>query len=276
MLKNHLTESESYLTSAHLRQEREINESMKYASYIQQALFPSSAIISRLLPDSFIFYQPREIVSGDFYFVARRNEKTIVAVGDCTGHGIPGAFMSILGITFLNEITSHGNFSGAGSVLNQMRERVMEALCQTGNDVEQKDGIDLALCLIDSVNHKLEYAGAFNPVYIVRDHNLIEICGDKMPVGIGAEEERSFASQNYDLCNNDIIYLFSDGFADQFGGPLGKKFKYQSFRKMLCSVSHLPMTEQLQKIRNIFNEWKGNNQQLDDVLVLGFRYLTSI
>jgi serine phosphatase RsbU (regulator of sigma subunit) len=276
MLKSHQTESGFQRENDSMRQEREINESMKYASYIQQALFPSESIINRLIPDHFIFYQPREAVSGDFYFVSGRNDKIVIAVGDCTGHGIPGAFMSILGITFLNEIISHGTYSGAGSVLNQMRERVMEALCQTGNDYEQKDGIDLALCLIDPVNSKLEYAGAFNPVYIVRDQNLIEISGDKMPVGVGAEEERSFTSHTYDICNNDILYLFSDGFADQFGGPQGKKFKYQSFRKMLCSVSNLPMEEQKQVIRNTFNGWKGNNQQLDDVLVLGFRYLTLI
>jgi serine phosphatase RsbU (regulator of sigma subunit) len=258
------------------RQEREIAESLKYASYIQQAIFPSSAQINQLIPENFIFYQPREVVSGDFYYVTHRNDHIYIAVGDCTGHGVPGAFMSLLGITFLNEIISHGNFYGAGSILNQMREHVMEALCQTGRETERKDGIDLALCVLDTKNHTLDYAGAFNPVYIIHDQELIEIQGDKMPVGIGAEEERAFSSHTYELRDNDNIYLFSDGFADQFGGPSGRKFKYRPFRKLLIGISQLPMMEQKLKIEQTFDDWKGNNRQLDDVLIVGFRFHTPI
>jgi len=263
------------MKSNHIIQDNEISESLRYASYIQQAIFPSSGLINRLIPDYFIFYQPRDLVSGDFYYVSRRNEKLIIGVGDCTGHGVPGALMSILGITFLNEIIAHGSFSSAGAILNQMREHVMDALCQTGIDGERKDGIDLALCIIDPKTHVMTFAGAFNPVYIVRDNAIIEISGDMMPVGVGAEEELCFTTHLYELNHNDVIYLFTDGFADQFGGPKNRKFKYKPFRDLLLEISSLPMADQKVAIERTFNDWKGNLQQLDDVLVFGFRYLTS-
>jgi serine phosphatase RsbU (regulator of sigma subunit) len=267
--------SETATQPLHSSQESEISESLRYASYIQQAIFPSSLNINRLVPENFIFYLPRDLVSGDFYYVSRKNNQLIVGVGDCTGHGVPGALMSILGITFLNEIIAHGSFSSAGSILNQMREHVMEALCQTGNEGEQKDGIDLAICIIDPKTHVMSFAGAFNPVYIVRDQALVEISGDMMPVGVGAEEELCFTTHLFELNHNDVIYMFTDGFVDQFGGPLNRKFKYKPFREMLLEISSLPMQQQKLAIERTFNEWKGNFQQLDDVLVFGFRYTTT-
>jgi len=215
---------------------------------------------------------PREVVSGDFYYVSGHNELVFIAVGDCTGHGVPGAFMSMLGITFLNEIISRGKYIPAASVLNQMREHIMKALCQTGEDAEQKDGIDLALCILDTHKNKMDFSGAFNPVYLVRKQELIEIEGDKMPVGIGAEEEKPFTGHSFELEDKDILYLFTDGYADQFGGPNGKKYKYKPFRDLLLSGSHLPLADQKQRIMTTFNAWKGNLRQLDDVLVCGFRY----
>ncbi len=253
----------------------EISESLRYASYIQQAIFPSYKTISTLLPESFVLYKPRDIISGDFYYAAQKNGKLIVGVGDCTGHGVPGALMSILGITFLNEIISRGSFSSAGSILNQMREYVMNALCQTGDENERKDGIDLALCVIDPKTNTMSFSGAFNPVYIVRNDNLVEIAGDMMPVGIGADEELCFTTLLYELKHNDVIYLFTDGFADQFGGPENRKFKYKPFRNLLLEISKLKMPDQKTILEKTFNEWKGNLRQLDDVLVFGFRYLVS-
>ncbi|HLO57569.1 MAG TPA: SpoIIE family protein phosphatase [Bacteroidales bacterium] len=255
-----------------INQEKELSESIRYASYIQQAIFPSSVQLDRVIPEHFILYKPKDIVSGDFYYVNRKNDRIIVGVGDCTGHGVPGALMSILGITFLNEIVIRGTFSGPGSILNQMREHVMEALCQTGHDNERKDGIDLAICILDPAKKTLSFAGAFNPVYIVRGTQLTEIAGDMMPVGVGAEEELCFTSHLFELQPGDAIYLFTDGFADQFGGPSNSKFKYKPFRELLTEISHLPMPEQKVRLETAFNEWKGNLQQLDDVLVLGFRY----
>lgn len=270
-------ESDPEPTRAELKlsQELQLKESLKYASRIQQAMFPAHSVLDRLLPEHFIFYQPREVVSGDFYYVSKRNDLLFVAVGDCTGHGVPGAFMSILGITCLNEIIMHGTYLHAGSVLNQMREYVMEALCQTGQDSDQRDGIDIALCMIDLKRGILNFAGAFNPVYIVRDKCFFEIAGDMMPVGIGAEEERSFKNHQYELDASDTLYLFSDGFVDQFGGVSGKKFKYEPFRKLMVEISHLPMQQQEQRIRQTFSDWKGNHPQVDDVLVFGFRLNTS-
>ncbi len=270
--KTELNREESRQYFDYLRQQREIAESLKYASYIQQALFPTESFISRLLPEYLIFHQPREVVSGDFYYVSGHNELLCIAVGDCTGHGVPGAFMSMLGITFLNEIIAQGRHTGAASILNHMREYVMKALCQTGEDNEQKDGIDLALCILDTRKNKLDFAGAFNPVYVIRNQQLIEIEGDNMPVGIGAEEEKPFTGHSFDLEDKDMLFLFSDGFADQFGGPNGKKFKYKAFRELLISGSHLPMLDQKLRIMTTFNDWKGNQRQLDDVLICGFRF----
>jgi serine phosphatase RsbU (regulator of sigma subunit) len=250
----------------------EIAESLKYASYIQQALFPSSADVTRLLPDHFIFFQPCNLVSGDFYFISETSEHIYLAVGDCTGHGIPGAFMSILGITLLNTIINRYNPRKASLVLNQMREHVMKALSQTGAQAEQKDGIDIAICLLNKQNNSMEFSAAFNPVYLIRNRKLIEFQGDKMPVGIGSEQERPFTNHVLDLENGDMIYLFSDGFADQFGGKDGKKFKYRPFRDLLIQISELPVHEQKNQLQQTFNSWKSNLRQLDDVLVFGFRY----
>jgi serine phosphatase RsbU (regulator of sigma subunit) len=256
------------------RQQRENAESLKYASYIQQALYPATSEICRYLPDHFLYFQPCNVVSGDFYFVSGQKEFTCVAVGDCTGHGVPGAFMSILGITFLNSIVSRQNPLKASLVLNQMREHVMKALSQTGTQTEQKDGIDMAFCLINNQKNSMEFSGAFNPIYLIRDKNLHEFQGDKMPVGIGSEQEKPFTNNHIALEEGDMIYLFSDGFVDQFGGNEEKKFKYRPFRELLISLSHLSVIEQKLKLAQTFESWKGNLKQLDDVLVLGFRYHT--
>ena len=254
------------------RNRKEINESLKYASYIQKAILPSPQTMKKSLTEHFLIFLPREIVSGDFYFLAQRKNQLYVAVADCTGHGVPGAFMSILGLTFLNEIIHHGNPPGAAAVLNQMREKVMNAMQQTGDDEEQKDGIDLALGVVDIETNQFNYAGAFNPVYIVKKNRLLEMLGDKMPVGIAAIEEKPFTDHYCELDDGDLIYFFTDGFVDQFGGPHGKKFKYQPFRSLILTISSLPIHKQKEKLMEIFNDWKGNLQQLDDVLLLGWRY----
>jgi serine phosphatase RsbU (regulator of sigma subunit) len=255
-----------------IRQQREIAESLKYASYIQRALFPAEIAVRQLIPEHFIFYQPKELVSGDFYYTTKKGNRIYIAVGDCTGHGVPGAFMSILGITFLNEIIGMGQNFSAASVLNRMREYVMKALCQTGNAAEPKDGIDLALCIFDPVEQTIDFAGAMNPLYIIRDGKLLEYQGDNMPVGIGAEEERPFTSHVISLQESDTLYLFTDGYVDQFGGANQKKFKYKKFRDLLLKTYCLPLHEQKKAISDTFQAWKGNLGQLDDVLVCGFRF----
>ncbi|MFO7656132.1 MAG: SpoIIE family protein phosphatase [Bacteroidales bacterium] len=254
------------------RQRRELTESIRYASYIQKALLPSPALFKKLLPDHFVLFQPKDIVSGDFYWITKKKSEIIIAVADCTGHGVPGAFMSILGITMLNEVVGRGCFASAGSVLNQLREGIMKALQQTGEEYEQKDGIDMTLCIFDTKSNNFQFAGAFNPLYIVQNNNLVEINGDKMPIGVAAEEEKSFNTHKITLEPGSSVYLFSDGFVDQFGGPNGKKFKYQPFRNLLLKIHQLPMHRQKEELFYAFEKWRGNYPQLDDLLVLGFRY----
>ncbi len=271
-LEKDLKEKISYQRDEIDRQRKELTESIKYASYIQSALLPAQKDIKKYLPEHFVIFIPRDIVSGDFYWITKRKSELIIAVADCTGHGVPGAFMSILGITLLSEIVNRASYTSAGSILNQLRESVMRALNQRGAEEEQKDGIDMALCIVNLETNMLECSGAFNPVYIIKKNRLIEIQGDKMPIGIAALEENSFTNHKFELEEGDLVYLFSDGFVDQFGGSNGKKFKYQPFRNMLLSVSNLPMHVQKNELLKTFNHWKGNLAQLDDVLMFGFRY----
>jgi len=183
--------------------------------------------------------------------------------------------MSILGIAFLNAVISRFNPIKASQVLNHMREHVMKALSQTGAETDQKDGIDMVICILDRQSNSMQFAGAFNPIYVIRNRSIFEYQGDKMPVGIGSEQEKPFTNYQVDLKNGDMIYLFSDGFADQFGGRDGKKFKYRPFRELLAKISDLPVDEQKVQLQQTFDSWKGNLKQLDDVLVFGFRYNAS-
>ncbi len=258
------------------RQQRELAESIKYASYIQQAMLPDSSEISRYLSDSFLFHMPCNMVGGDFYFISGQKDNIYLAVGDCTGHGIPGAFMSVMGLSFLHVVISRFNPDNASQVLNQMREHVMKALSQTGAQTEQKDGIDMAICILNRNNNVMQFAGAVNPIYVVRNRTLIEYQGDKMPVGIDSEQERPFTNHQIELEPGDMVYLFTDGFADQFGGSEGKKFKYRPFRELLTKISEFPADQQKIHLQQTFDTWKGNLKQLDDVLVFGFRYTLRI
>ncbi len=253
-------------------QQRELAESIKYASYIQQAMLPDSTEIGSYLSDHFLLHKPCNMVGGDFYFISSQKDNIYLAVGDCTGHGIPGAFMSVMGLSFLHVVISRFNPDSASQVLNQMREHVMKALSQTGAQAEQKDGIDMAICILNRNSNVMQYAGAVNPIYVVRNRTLMEFQGDKMPVGIDSEQERPFTNHRIDLEQGDMIYLFSDGFADQFGGSEGKKFKYRPFRELLIKISELPADKQKNHLQQTFDAWKGNLKQLDDVLIFGFRY----
>ncbi len=255
------------------KQKRELTESLKYASYIQRALLPSELVLKRYFPDHFLIYMPRDIVSGDFYWISRKKNRLYFAMADCTGHGVPGAFLSILGISFLNQIVDRDDEYTAAMILNSLREYIMKALHQTGDIYEQKDGIDIAFCLIDLETDILHYAGAFCPVYIIKNANqLIEIPGDKMPIGVAAEEEISFKNHEIRLNEGDLVYLFSDGYVDQFGGVEGKKFKYRPFRNILLSISKYSMEIQKEKLLEQHQEWRGKLSQLDDISIFGFRY----
>ncbi len=244
--------------------------SLRYARMIQQALMPDSLLLSGILKDYFVVYLPKDIVSGDFYFAYQNGGYIIIAAGDCTGHGVPGALLSILGISFLNEILQIRVVPRANRILNQMREKVMNALNQRGDELEKKDSIDIALCVYEPFRGVLQYAGANRSLILIRDGSLKEYKPDKMPIGIAPLEEASFTNHRIEVEEGDNIYLFSDGYPDQFGWETNKKFKINKFRELLLSVSGLTMQKQKEHIEKTFLEWRGKATQIDDVIVLGF------
>lgn len=259
-----------------IRQQKALTDSIRYAGNLQKALYPKPELVKNLLPNSFLLFKPRDYVSGDFYWISKHEKKIVIAAGDCTGHGVPGAFMSILGITYLDQITIKENLPSPNRILNILREMVMKAMHQTGEDLEQRDGMDLALYVIDYEKGMLEYAGANNPLYIVRNKKIIEIKADRMPIGINACEEKSFTNNTMELEENDVIYAFTDGYADQFGGPEGKKFKYNNLRKQLLDIQHLSMAKQRDHLWKTFIKWKGSLDQIDDILIIGVKYNSTI
>lgn len=245
--------------------------SLRYAGLIQQALMPNPEIIKGYLRDFFVLFLPRDIVSGDFYYAFCNRQKFCIAAGDCTGHGVPGALMSILGISFLNEIMQSGINFKANRILNLMREKVMKALNQTGSSNDTKDSIDIGLCIVDSATGILQYSGANRPLIMIRNGELTEIKPDKMTIGIAPLKETPFTNNCIDTLPGDSFYLFSDGFSDQFSEKSNKKFKNKPFRSIILSAQGLPMSLQKEYLENAFKEWKGNAQQIDDVLVFGFQ-----
>ncbi len=265
--KNELTREEL------LEQRQELLASIKYASFIQKSILPETRYLDKILNEYFVFHLPRDIVSGDFYYCTTIDELIIVAAGDCTGHGVPGALMSIMGASFLNDILSGNGPWKVSKILNLLRERIMKTLHQTGDDEENKDAIDMALLIFDNETGTLQNAGANNPLYHIRNGSLSEIKADKMPVGVNAIEEESFTNHVIQLISDDMVYIFSDGYADQFGGPANKKYKYGPFKKLLASISTLDPNEQMQKLEDEFYRWKGNQNQVDDVLILGIKFL---
>lgn len=248
--------------------EKEISDSIRYASYIQAALLPDSDYFKRLLPDSFILNLPRDIVSGDFYWISKIQNRIAVVAADCTGHGVPGAFMSIMGINFLNQIASYC-IPPANKILNQLREYVMKALHQKGMEGEQKDGIDLALCVIDTEARVLEFSGANAPLFYFKEEELIEVKGDRMPIGVSPLEEESFKKHVIPFNQIDSFYIFSDGYSDQFGGDKYKKLKMKGFRNIIREVHNKKIGRQAEMLVDFLDKWKMNNYQIDDILILG-------
>jgi serine phosphatase RsbU (regulator of sigma subunit) len=232
-------------------------------------MITSDHYISQFLKDFFIFYRPKDIVSGDFYWAVNHAGKFYMIVADCTGHGVPGAFMSLLNISFLNEIVLEKNIHRPDTILNEQRRHIIRALNPTGTE-ESKDGMDCVLFNINFNSLELEFAAANNSFYIIRQGAILHCQADKMPVGKG-EDERPFTYNSIQLQKNDALYIFTDGFADQFGGPKGKKFKYRQFEELLLANAHLPMSEQPAVLEAAFQNWRGDLEQVDDVLVLGFK-----
>jgi len=249
-----------------------ITDSIEYARRIQSALFPQDKFLRKVLGEYFIYMKPKNIVSGDFYWVAEKGNKIIITVSDCTGHGVPGAFMSMLGIAFLNEIVNKSSKVQANKILDQLRENIMDSLHQEYGTRGSKDGMDMALCIIDKKSLEMQYAGAYNSVLILRNGEIHELKADKMPIGIHAiKMEKGFSNQEFKLENQDMLYLFSDGYLDQFGGENGVKFKQKAFKELLLKISEQPMNEQKEEIEERMKNWQGEYSQLDDMMVMGIR-----
>lgn len=256
-------------------QREAITDSIQYASRIQKAILPPETYITELLHENFIFNKPRDIVSGDFYWVKQVNQYIVIVAADCTGHGVPGAFMSMLGISYLNEIVQKREITQANQVLNELRKQIKHSLRQHGMENETKDGMDIALCVIDTKTNKMEYAGAYNPLYLIRDVDgkpeLLETKADRMPVGFNVGLDKSFTNHEIKLEIGDTFYIFSDGFIDQFGGSENKKYMSQNFKKLLLEIHARPMYEQKNMLDKTLSDWMGENEQMDDILVIGVR-----
>jgi serine phosphatase RsbU (regulator of sigma subunit) len=268
------------------QQKEEIISSINYAKYIQSSILPQEEQLETLLGEHFVLYKPKDIVSGDFYWISNIENKTVLAAADCTGHGVPGAFMSMLGTALLNEIINKEYITHPGVILRHLRKEVIHSLQQKGERGEQKDGMDIALCTLDLENMKLQFAGANNPLYLIRKANLpevgllrcetageerlYEIKGDMMPIGINDRME-NFTFHEIDIYKGDTFYLFSDGFPDQFDSQNSKKFGYRKFREQLLKNNSKTMPENKNILEKVLNDWMGDNSQIDDIMVIGFR-----
>lgn len=253
----------------------EITDSIKYAKNIQEALLPNLSNINTLFEQSFVLYMPKDIVSGDFYWFARNGDTRFIAAVDCTGHGVPGAFMSIVGNTLLNEIVNEKQITRPGDILLELHKGVKIALNQNTQEFERRDGMDITLCSFTANTGQIEYAGANRPLWIYRknkDYELETTKASKFPIGgLELEENRIYENHTITVEKGDCLYLFSDGYADQFGGPKGKKFMLTNLQKTIRSMVEKPMPQQKQELENSFNDWKQDTEQIDDVLVIGIR-----
>ena len=252
-------------------QKEEITSSIEYASRIQMAMLPVEDHFKESFSDYFIIFKPRDIVSGDFYWIGEDAKSIFFTVADCTGHGVPGAFMSTMGISTLNEIIANNRNLQANKVLNLLRQKTMTALHQTGKVGEAADGMDIAFCVLNKNRKTLQYSGAFNPLFIFQGGELKEYKADRMPIGVYYGKEISFTNYVINVAKGDTLYIFSDGFASQFGGPEGAKYKKYNLRRILSDIYYRPMIEQRNILLTEFDSWKGSADQVDDITIIGVR-----
>jgi serine phosphatase RsbU (regulator of sigma subunit)/tetratricopeptide (TPR) repeat protein len=270
-----------------INQKKEITDSINYAKRIQLAILPPDKMVKRLLPNAFVFYKPKDVVSGDFYWLEEKNGLVLFAAVDCTGHGVPGAMMSVVGLNLLNQAVKEKGLTKPSDILQHLDTGVTDTLRQSGDDESIKDGMDLSLCTYDPKKLELQYAGAFNNLWVVRENisssyqpqsinevffenHLLEIKADKFPIGSNLDGVAdNYNNYKLQLQKGDCVYLYSDGFADQFGGPKGKKFKYNYLKKLLISIHDLSPEEQREKLNTTIENWKGDLEQVDDILVIG-------
>lgn len=254
--------------------EKNMTESLVYAQRIQEAMLPSEDYLRKHFRDSFIFYMPRDIVSGDFYWLEEKNEKVFLVAADCTGHGVPGALMSVIGLEILNKAINEENIEDPSkilAVLNKALEKTFNREKNIGTII--RDGMDIGLCVFDRKSRKIEFAGAFFSIYLIRDNNLVEIKGDKLIIGMNPGG-LPYTTKDVDLQDDDIIYIFSDGYVDQFGGVDNKKFMYRRFKYLLMTIHKFPVADQKSILDENLRTWKGPNRQIDDIMVIGFKPLS--
>jgi serine phosphatase RsbU (regulator of sigma subunit) len=252
------------------QQKKEITDSINYAKRIQESILPPSSHWKSMLPGSFIFYRPKDIVSGDFYWIEQKNEYVCFAAVDCTGHGVPGALMSVVGFNLLTQAVNEVGLTEPAEILKHLDAGVTKTLRQSEEGKGVKDGMDLSLCTLNTITNELQYAGAFNSLYYVQKNQLHEIKADKFPIGINLDGiVDNYTNHKIQLSKGDAVYLFSDGYADQFGGVKGKKFKYNKLKELLLSVHNKSTYEQHKIISETFDKWKGSLEQVDDVVVIG-------
>lgn len=248
--------------------QKEIIDSITYAKHLQEAILPTEELIKEYLPQSFILYKPKDIVAGDFYWLEHKANLVFIAAADCTGHGVPGAMVSVVCSNALNRVVKEFNITDPGGILDKTRDLVLETFARSNKNV--KDGMDISLCCINKTTKQIMWSGANNPLWYIENEELKEITADKQPIG-KTENPKSFTTHSLSLKSGNYVYLFTDGYADQFGGPKGKKLKYKPFKELLIKNSNLSMNEQKLMLENAFNEWKGNLEQVDDICVIGIR-----
>jgi serine phosphatase RsbU (regulator of sigma subunit) len=256
-------------------QKEEIISSITYAQRIQRAILPPETYITELINENFIFFKPKDIVSGDFYWIKQIKQYIILVSADCTGHGVPGAFMSMLGISYLNEIVQRKELTQANEILNELRKEIKHSLRQTGKKDESRDGIDMAMCVIDTKNCIMQYSGAYSPLYIISNINgessFKEIKADMMPVGVHFSSDKPFTNHEIQLEIGDTFYISTDGFIDQIGGKDNTRYSSQRLKKLLFTIHDQPMYEQKEILEKTLKNWMGLNPQRDDILVIGAR-----
>ncbi|WP_338793082.1 7TM diverse intracellular signaling domain-containing protein [Bernardetia sp. MNP-M8] len=252
------------------KRNNDITSSINYARRIQDAVLPDLRSFKRSVPNCFVLYKPRDIVSGDFYWFAQKDNQIVLAAADCTGHGVPGAFMSILGDSYLNQIVNLQGVTKADSILSRLHGQIRRALRQSST--ENKDGMDISICVIDLEKNQVTFAGAKRPLLYIQDEKMVEVKGDKHSVGgFQTNAENSYTSHQIDITKPTSFYIFSDGYVDQFGGKQGRKFMIKRFKSLLLEIHNEPMVKQRQLLAQHFEDWKGNNKQIDDVIVVGFQ-----
>lgn len=250
------------------QQNADLLSSIRYAQRIQRAVLPEAEQLQQLVPESFILFRPRDIVSGDLYWFARVGDRTVIAAADCTGHGVPGALLSLIAASLFQEVVVEKGNTEPAAILNALREGFVQML-NRNEDVDQRDGMNVSLAVIDHGKDIVHFAGAYHPLYLIRNGELVEFKGERMPIGLHEGAARSFVQHSMAIHRGDRFYLFSDGIADQFGGPQGKKLRSAGLKQWLLETAILPMDEQYQAVSDRFRLWKGKLDQVDDALLIG-------